>query len=105
MVGCTAKLLSFQMLKMKNGKKERKMISEEKVARHKLSVLELAERLGNVTEACKQKGVSRTQFYEYKRRFQTHSLEVIKDLPPIHKSHPYTTPPEQVYIWLSQKRN
>ncbi|RLG35236.1 hypothetical protein DRN98_01605 [Methanosarcinales archaeon] len=31
-----------------------------------------------------------------KRRFQTHGLEGLKDLPPIHKSHPFTTPPETV---------
>ena len=72
------------------------MTAEEKVARHKLSVLELAEALGNVSEACRQRGVSRTQFYEYKRRFQTHGLEGLRDLPPIHKSHPMTTPPEVV---------
>jgi hypothetical protein len=28
--------------------------------------------LGNVSEACRQRGMTRTQFYEYKRRFQTH---------------------------------
>jgi transposase InsO family protein len=72
------------------------MNAEDKVAIHKLSVLELAQSLGNVSEACRQRGVSRTQFYEYKRRFQTHGLEGLKDLPPIHKSHPMTTPPEVV---------
>ena len=70
------------------------MTAEEKVARHKLSVLELAEVLGNVTEACRQRGVSRTSFYEYKRRFQTHGLEGLRDLPPILKYHPQTTAPE-----------
>jgi transposase InsO family protein len=68
----------------------------DKLALHKLSVLELAQSLGNVTEACRQRGVSRTQFYEYKRRFQTHGIEGLKDLPPIHKTHPFTTPPETV---------
>lgn len=72
------------------------MNAEDKIALHKLSVLELAQSLGNVSQACKQRGVSRTQFYEYKRRFQTHGLEGLKDLPPIHKSHPMTTPPEVV---------
>ncbi len=72
------------------------MNADENVARQKLSVLELAQSLGNVSEACKIKDVSRTQFYEYKRRFQTHGLEGLKDLPPIHKSHPFTTPPEEV---------
>ena len=67
------------------------MTAEEKVARQKLSVLELAKTLDNVSEACRQRGISRTSFYEYKRRFQTHGLEGLKDLPPIHKSHPFTT--------------
>jgi len=72
------------------------MNAEDKLARQRLSVLELTEQLGNVREACRRRGVSRTQFYEYKRRFQTHGLEGLKDLPPIHKSHPQTTPPEVV---------
>jgi transposase InsO family protein len=57
-------------------------------------VLELAEALGNASEACRRRGISRTQFYEYKRRFQTHGIEGLKDLPPVHKSHPMTTPKE-----------
>ncbi len=72
------------------------MTAEEKLAHQRLSVLQLAEALGNVTEACRQRDISRTQFYEYKRRFQTHGLEGLKDLSPIHKSHPFTTPPETV---------
>lgn len=77
------------------------MNAAEKVAHHKLSVLELAQSLGNVSEACRQRGVSRTQFYEYKRRFQTHGIEGLRDLPPIHKTHPFTTPPEVVNRLLS----
>jgi len=72
------------------------MDSELRVAQHKLSVLQLAETLRNVSEACRQRGVSRTQFYEYKRRFQTHGIEGLKDLPPIPKSNPLTTTPENV---------
>ena len=70
------------------------MKAEQKLARGRLSVLELAEALGNVSEACRRCGVSRTQFYEYKRRFQTHGIEGLKDLPPVHKSHPMSTPEE-----------
>jgi len=72
------------------------MTAEEKLARQRLSVLQLAETLNNVSEACRQRGFSRTQFYEYKRRFQTHGLEGLKDLPPVHHSHPWSTPPEVV---------
>lgn len=72
------------------------MNAETKLARQRLSVLQLAEALGNVAEACRRRGISRTQFYEHKRRFQTHGIEGLKDLPPIAKSHPNTTPPEVV---------
>jgi transposase InsO family protein len=65
-----------------------------KLARKRLSVLELAAELGSITKACKQAGMDRTSFYEYKRRFQTHGLEGLKDLPPVHKSHPQTTSEE-----------
>jgi len=68
--------------------------AEIKLAKRRLSALQLAEALGNVTEACRRRGISRTQFYEYKRRFQTHGLESLKNLPPVHKAHPQTTPPE-----------
>lgn len=70
------------------------MKAEEKLARQRLSVLELAETLGNVSEACRQRGMSRSQFYEYKKRFQEQGLAGLKDLPPIPKDHPFTTPPE-----------
>ena len=72
------------------------MKANEKIARQRLSVLQLAETLGSVSEACRQRGMTRTQFYEYKKRFQTQGLEGLKDLPPIHKTHPQTTPPEMV---------
>ena len=70
--------------------------AKTKLAEHRLSVLELARELGNVAEACRQRGLDRTSFYEWKRRFQTQGFEGLKDLPPIHKSHPQTTPPETV---------
>jgi transposase InsO family protein len=68
----------------------------EKLAHRRLTVLELAERLGNVAEACRRGGIDRTSFYDWKRRFQTHGLDGLRDLPPIAKSHPMTTPPEVV---------
>jgi len=65
-----------------------------KVARHRLSVLEMAETLGNISEACRRRGMDRTSFYEWKRRFQTHGLEGLKDMPPIPKTQPHQTTPE-----------
>ena len=65
-----------------------------KVARQRLSVLEMSETLGNISEACRRGGMDRTSFYEWKRRFQTHGLEGLKDMPPIPKSQPHATTPE-----------
>ena len=70
--------------------------ANQKLAHRRLSVLELAERLGNVAEACRRGGIDRTSFYDWKRRFQLEGLDGLKDLPPIAKSHPMTTPPEVV---------
>lgn len=78
------------------------MNADEKLARQRVSVLELAVALGNVSEACRRRGMTRTQFYEYKRRFQTHGMAGLKDLPPIHKTHPMTTPPETVERLLAR---
>jgi ACT domain-containing protein len=50
------------------------LTADEKLAHQRLSVLRLAVALGNVSAACKQRGISRTQFYAYKRRFQTHGM-------------------------------
>ena len=40
----------------------------DKVARRKLSLLELASDLDNVSRACKLMGYSRQQFYEIRRK-------------------------------------
>jgi len=68
----------------------------EKIARKRLSVLQLAESLSNVTEACRRGGMDRTSFYAWKKRFTEQGLEGLKDLPPIHKTHPQTTPEKTV---------
>jgi transposase len=67
------------------------MNKEEEIVQYRLKVLQLAESLGNVSEACKRLGMKRTQFYKYKRRYEKYGLEGLKNLPPIHKFHPKTT--------------
>ena len=78
----------------RDGSAQDKRDASTKLARTRLSVLELAQELGSVSKACRQAGMDRTSFYEWKRRFQTHGLGGLKDLPPVHKTHPATTAPE-----------
>jgi hypothetical protein len=76
------------ILMLEEIKMAEKMVEKDavvKVARHRLSVLEMAETLGNISEACRRGGMDRTSFYEWKQRFQTHGLERLKDMPPKRK--------------------
>lgn len=70
------------------------MTAEKKIAQNRLSLLQLAERLRNVSEACRRRGICRSQFYEYKRAFQERGFEGLIDRPPIPKTFPNETPCE-----------
>jgi hypothetical protein len=52
----------------------------EKVARRKLSLLELASNLDNVSRACKLMGCSRQQFYEIRRNLQTFGADGLEHM-------------------------
>jgi hypothetical protein len=65
------------------------MTTKDKVARRKLSLLELAAELSNVSRACKLIGYSRQQFYEIRRNFQTYGADGLIDrLPGAKGPHP-----------------
>lgn len=68
------------------------MTAEKKIAQKRLTLLQVAERIRNVSEACRRHSVSRSQFYEYKRAFQERGLDGLMDRPPIPKSFPNETP-------------
>lgn len=70
------------------------MTAVKKIAQKRLTLLQLAERIRNVSEACRHHGISRSQFYEYKRAFQERGFEGLIDRPPIPKSFPNETPDE-----------
>jgi len=55
------------------------MTTDKKIARRKLSLLELAAELGNVSKACRVMGYSRQQFYQIRRNFQTYGAEGLLD--------------------------
>jgi transposase InsO family protein len=65
------------------------MTTGKKLARRKLSLLELASDLGNVSKACRVMGYSRQQFYEIRRNFQTYGADGLIDrLPGAKGPHP-----------------
>jgi transposase InsO family protein len=71
------------------------MTTEQKVARRKLSLLDLAKELSNVSRACKVMGYSRQQFYEIRRNFQTYGADGLIDrLPGAKGPHPNRVPAE-----------
>ena len=55
------------------------MTTDQRIARRKLSLLELAQDLGNVSKACKLVGYSRQQFYEIRRNYQTYGAAGLVD--------------------------
>ena len=71
------------------------MTTKDKVARRKLSLLELATDMDNVSKACKLMGYSRQQFYEIRRNFQTYGAAGLIDrLPGARGPHPNRVPEE-----------
>ncbi len=69
-------------------------VQAEKIARRKLSLLQLAQALGNVSKACRIVCYSRQHFYEIRRNFQVHGAEGLLDrLPGAKGPHPNRVAP------------
>ncbi|WP_027330237.1 helix-turn-helix domain-containing protein, partial [Marinimicrobium agarilyticum] len=51
--------------------------SNERIIKHKVGLLNLAEELGNVSKACKMMGVSRDTFYRYKEAANEGGVEAL----------------------------
>jgi len=65
------------------------MTTRVRIARRKLSLLQLASELSNVSKACRIMGYSRQQFYEIRRNYQTYGAEGLLDrLPGAKGPHP-----------------
>lgn len=71
------------------------MTTQKKIARRKLSLLELASELQNVSKACRVMGYSRQQFYEIRRNYQLFGAEgLIDKMPGARGPHPNRVSPE-----------
>jgi len=55
------------------------MTTQEKLIRNKMSLLELAEYLKNVSEACRVMGVSRQHFYDIKQAYEDGGTEALRE--------------------------
>ena len=53
--------------------------SSERIIKHKVGLLNLAEELGNVSQACKVMGLSRDTFYRYKSAVEDGGVEALLD--------------------------
>ena len=68
----------------------------------RVRVLELADELGNVSEACRLVGVSRTSFYQWKRLADAYGLEALRPRARRRSRQPNETPPWQADIILAE---
>ena len=55
------------------------MTTQEKLVNRKLSIIELAEFLKNVSQTCRINGVSRQHFYDIKKTYDEHGIEGLKE--------------------------
>ena len=53
--------------------------SNERIIKHKVGLLNLAEELGNVSRACKVMGLSRDTFYRYKEAADEGGIDALFD--------------------------
>ncbi len=55
--------------------------SNERIIKHKVELLNLAEELGNVSQACKIMGMSRDTFYRYKTAVEKGGVTALLEKP------------------------
>ena len=59
----------------------------ENLINRRENVLQLADELGSVIKACKRSGMSRSQYYIWRRRYEREGRDGLRDRPPIARNH------------------
>jgi transposase InsO family protein len=72
-------LIEVRTLNQNNEKETLMLNSTDKIIRHKVGLLNLAQELGNVSQACKVMGLSRDTFYRYKSAVEEGGVEALID--------------------------
>jgi transposase-like protein len=72
------------------------MIEEAMRVVRKRMVLEYAKGIGNAAEACREFGVPKSTFYEWKKAYDEGGVKGLVRKKPTPKSHPRSLPPEVV---------
>ena len=67
--------------------------SNQKIIRHKVGLLNLAEELGNVSKACEVMGLSRDTFYRYRDAVEEGGVEAL-----LERTRPVPNPKNRVDI-------
>lgn len=78
LVSVTPASLIFLTAKHKKSSKKN-MKAATKIMRQRLKALKLAKELGNVSRVCRERGIWRTQFHEYRERFKEQGFEGLRD--------------------------
>ncbi len=55
--------------------------TSDRIVKHKISLLSLADELGNISKACKMTGVTRDTFYRYRGAVNSDGVEALLDNP------------------------
>lgn len=63
-------------------------VKDELALRRKLLVLKFIDAKSNVSKECKEFGIPRSSFYEWKKKYEGGGIEELRRKKPIPKSHP-----------------
>ena len=80
------------------------MNSQDRLIDAKISILQLAEKLESISEACKVAGIGRSSFYEIKKAYEQFGRDGLAPRPKRKPRMPNESPPETVAKILDMTR-